>query len=126
MDARPTTTPTLQLLLELIRQGRELLTVEISLARSELKERSSSISLSISVVVAGAFLILAGIFMVLVALSLFLRRVGMPLDLAFVIIAIVAMLSGWILVRYGAQALKPSRLMPLKSISQISSLFGGH
>ena len=54
-----------------------------------------------------------------------LLRFGLPLDLAFLIVAVVAIVISLILLRSGVGALKPSRLVPAKSISQISSLFGG-
>ena len=60
-----------------------------------------------------------------VTASLFLLRFGLPLDLAFLIVAAVAIVISLILLRSGVGALKPSRLVPAKSISQISSLFGG-
>jgi hypothetical protein len=52
-------------------------------------------------------------------------RFGLPLDLSFLIVAVVAIVISLILVRSGVGALKPSRLVPAKSISQISSLLGG-
>jgi hypothetical protein len=63
--------------------------------------------------------------LVLVAASLALLRFGVPMDLAFLIVAIVAIVISLLLLRSGVAALKPSRLVPAKSISQISSLLGG-
>ena len=51
-----------------------------------------------------------------------LLRFGLPLDLSFLIVAVVAIVISLILVRSGVGTLKPSRLVPAKSISQISSL----
>jgi Putative Actinobacterial Holin-X, holin superfamily III len=73
----------------------------------------------------GGVLLCVALGLVLVAASLFLLRFGLPLDLAFLIVAAVAIVISLILMRSGIGALKPSRLVPAKSISQISSLFGG-
>jgi Putative Actinobacterial Holin-X, holin superfamily III len=116
---------TLELLLDLGRQGRELLLVELSLARTELAERGSSISSGLSALAAGLALLPIGLGLVFVAASLFIARFGIPLDLAFLIVALVVIVAGLLALRFGIQGLKPSRLVPSKSISQISSLLGG-
>jgi hypothetical protein len=48
-----------------------------------------------------------------------------PLDLAFLIVALVVIVAGLVALRSGVRSLKPSRLVPAKSISQISLLLGG-
>lgn len=117
--------PTLELL-DLLDQVRELMRVELSLVRAEISERTSGIPSRLTAVVVGVVLLtvaLGPIF--LVAVSVFLLRFGIPLDLAFLIIAVVAITASLLLLRLGVAGLKPSRLVPAKSISQISSLFGG-
>ena len=116
---------TVELLLDLIRQGRELLLVELSLARAELAERSSSISSGLTAVAVGLVLLWFGLGLLLVAISLFIARFGVPLDLAFLIVALAASIAGVLGLRAGVRSLKPSRLVPVKSLSQISSLLGG-
>jgi hypothetical protein len=59
-----------------------------------------------------------------VALSLALRRFGIPADLAFLIVVLAAIAAGSFGLISGLKGLKPVRLIPSKSISQISSLFG--
>lgn len=80
---------------------------------------------SLMAVVVGGVLLGVSVGLVLVAASLALLRFGLPLDLAFLIVAVVAIVIGLILLRSGVGALKPSRLVPAKSVSQISSLLGG-
>ena len=59
-----------------------------------------------------------------VPVSLALRRFGVPADLAFLIVALFVIAAGAIALISGLRGLKPSRLAPSKSISQISSLLG--
>jgi Putative Actinobacterial Holin-X, holin superfamily III len=110
---------------DLLDQVRELVRVELSLFRAEMGERTSGIPSSLMAVVVGGVLFCVSLGLVLVAASLSLLRFGLPLDLAFLIVAVVAIVISLILLRSGVSALKPSRLVPAKSISQISSLFGG-
>jgi Putative Actinobacterial Holin-X, holin superfamily III len=110
---------------DLLDQVRELARVELSLFRAEIGERTRGIPSSLVAVIVGAILLCVSLGLVLVAASLALLRFGLPLDLAFLIVAVVAIVISLILLRSGAGALKPSRLVPTKSISQISSLFGG-
>ena len=109
---------------DLLDQVRELVRVELSLFRAEIGERTSGIPSSLMAVVGGVLLCVS-LGLVLVAASLALLRFGLPLDLSFLIVAVVAIVISLILVRSGVGALKPSRLVPAKSISQISSLLGG-
>jgi hypothetical protein len=116
---------TLELFVDLLDQVRELMRVELSLIRAEMSERAAGIPSSLAAVVVGVVLLPVALGFVLVAASLFLLRFGIPLDLAFLIVAGVAIAASLILLRSGAAGLKLSRFVPVKSISQISSLFGG-
>ena len=116
--------PTVGLLFELLREVRQLLAVELALAQAELRERGQSIPSSLTAVVAGLIFLPIGAVLFFVALSLFLVRLGAPLDLSFLIVAVVLLAIGFLALRWGASRLKPSRLAPTKSISQISSLLG--
>ena len=115
----------LELLLDLPGQIRELVRIELSLVGAEISERASGIPSSLTAVVVGIVLLPVALGLVLVAASLFLLRFGIPLDLAFLIVAVVAVAVSLLLLRLGVAGLKPSRLVPAKSISQISSLLGG-
>src|ERR1700735_1528719 len=110
---------------DLLDQVRELVRVELSLFRAEIGERTNGIPSSLMAVVMGGVLLCVALGLVLVAAGLFLVRFGLPLDLAFLIVAAVAALVSVLLLRAGVAALKPSRLVPAKSISKISSLLGG-
>jgi hypothetical protein len=77
-----------------------------------------------TVVGVGLALLVFGVGLFFVAISLFVARLGVPLDIAFLIVALVATIAGLLAVRFGARNLQPSRLLPEKSISQIASLLG--
>jgi len=114
--------PTLGLIQDLFRQVRELLVVEIALARAELRERGAAIPSNLAAVGIGVVFLPLGVLLVLVAISMLLTRLGVPLDLSFLIVGAVVIVAGLVALRLGANGLKPSRLTPTKSLSQISSL----
>jgi Putative Actinobacterial Holin-X, holin superfamily III len=115
---------TLELLGELAEQTRSLAQVELALVRAELSERGALVSSSLTKVGAGLVCLPIGVALFLVAVSLALRRFGIPADLAFLIVALFVIAAGAIALISGLGGLKPSRLAPSKSISQISSLLG--
>jgi hypothetical protein len=112
----------LELLADLVRQVSSLWTVELDLARAELTESSSRAAGGIAKVAVGAVFLLAGLFFLLAALTAFLVRLGLPVDLSCLIVAVIALIGGWLALRTGTQAFQPSNLLPRRSIQQISSL----
>ena len=116
---------TIDLLLDLVHQGRQLARTELALVRAEIGERGGALASSLVALAAGLILLPMGLGLLIVACALSLRRLGVPLDLGFLILAVAVIVVGAVLAWVGARGLKPSRLMPSKSISQISSLFGG-
>jgi Putative Actinobacterial Holin-X, holin superfamily III len=116
--------PTLELLGELAEQTRSLVQVELALIRAELSERGALVSSSLMKVGAGLVFLPLGGALFLVAVSLALRRFGIPADLAFLIVALFVIAAAAFALISGIRGLKPSRLAPSKSISQISTLLG--
>jgi Putative Actinobacterial Holin-X, holin superfamily III len=116
---------TIELLLDLVRQTQQLAHVELSLVRAEISERGGLIASSLVVLVVGLILLPVGLGLIFVAFGLLLARLGVPVDIAFLLIALAVIVAGLLLVWAGVRGLNPSRLVPAKSISQISSLFGG-
>jgi hypothetical protein len=116
---------TTELLLDLVRQSQQLSRIELSLVRTELSERGSLIATSLTALAVGLVLLLAGLGLILAALSLLMVRFGVPLDLAFLLVALAVISTALLFVWSGVRGLKPSRLVPARSISQVSSLFGG-
>jgi Putative Actinobacterial Holin-X, holin superfamily III len=116
---------TIELLLDLVRQSQQLARVEFALVRAEISERGGLVASSLVALAAGLVLLPVGLGLILVAFALLLARLGLPLDLAFLILALAVIAAGLLLAWAGVRGLKPSRLVPAKSISQISSLIGG-
>jgi hypothetical protein len=116
--------PTLELLGELAEQTRSLVQLELSLVRAELRERGALVSSSATKAGVGLIFLPLGLALIFVALSLALRRFGVPADLAFLIVALLLLAGGSLALISGLKGLKPVRLIPSKSISQISSLLG--
>lgn len=115
---------TLELLGDLAEQTRSLAQIELSLVRAELRERGALVSSSLTKVGVGLVFLPIGLALIFVALSLALRRFGIPADLAFLIVALLLIALGSLVLISGLKGLKPSRLIPSKSISQVSSLLG--
>jgi hypothetical protein len=115
---------TLELLGDLAEQTRSLAQIELSLVRAELRERGALVSSSLTKVGVGLVFLPIGLALIFVALSLALRRFGIPADLAFLIVALLLIALGSLVLISGLRGLKPSRLIPSKSISQVSSLLG--
>ena len=116
--------PTVELLGELAEQTRSLVRVELALLRAELSERGALVSSSLTKVGVGLLFLPIGLTLIFLAISLALRRFGIPADLAFLIVALVAIAVGSFALISGLRGLKPARLAPSKSISQISTLLG--
>jgi hypothetical protein len=124
MADRTFTTPTLQLVADLITQARQLVALEIALARAELAENVGSAAYGAAAFAAGAVFMFSGLIVLLAAVSAFLVRLGAPLDVACLIVAIVALIGGLILMRWGGRALQPRKFLPTRSLAQISLLLG--
>lgn len=86
--------PTLELLGELAEQARRLAQLEVSLVRTELRERGALISSSLMKLGVGLVFLPIGLTLIFVAFSLALRRFGIPEDLAFMIVALAAIAAG--------------------------------
>jgi len=112
----------LELLADLVRQVSSLWTIELDLARAELSESSSRVAAGLVKVAVGAVFLLAGLFFLLAALTAFLVRLGLPVDLSCLIVAIAALIGGGLALRAGARVFQSSKLLPRRSIEQISSL----
>jgi hypothetical protein len=109
------------LLTDLLRQVVTLWTIELDLARAELAESSARAARGIVKLAVGAVFLLAGFFFLLAALTAFLVRLGLPIDLSCLIVAVAASVAGWLALSSGARAFEPRKLLPRRSIEQISS-----
>ena len=102
--------PTLELLGELAEQTRSLVQIELSLVRAELRERGALIFSSATKVGVGLVFLPIGLALIFVALSLALRRFGIPADLS--IVALLAIAGGSLAQISGLKGLKPVGSFP--------------
>lgn len=121
MLGRPTT---LQLIVDLIRQVQQLVAIEMDLARAEMARSAGSLSSGVVLLAAGAAIAFVGFIFLLAAATAFLVRLGAPLDVSCLIVAAVALLAGFLMLRSGGKALRPEKLLPTRSFAQLSSLLG--
>jgi hypothetical protein len=124
MASLQTSPAILELLAQLLKQVTALWTIEVDLVRAELAESSSRAMGGVAKVAAGAVFLLAGFFFLLAALTALLVRLGLPVDLSCLIVAVVASIAGGLLLRAGMSAFASRNLLPRRSIDQISSLIG--
>jgi len=113
-----------ELLADLLRQISALMSVEIDLARAELAESSARAVGGLAKAAVGAVLLLAGLFFVLAAICAFLVRLGLPVDLSCLIVGAAVLVAGGVSLRLGVQAFEPRKLLPRRSLDQISSFIG--
>lgn len=125
MASGPATRSTPQLVSDLALQLRQLAAAEIALLQVELGESAVVVATSLGRAAAGVGLLYAGLILLLVAISFFLMRLGLPADGAFLLVALAVILVGLLLARSGGRGLRPSRLLPARSVAQITSLLKG-
>jgi len=114
----------LDLLAQLVKQVTTLCAIEVDLLRAELSESSSRAIGGVAKIAVGAVFLLAGFFFLLAALTALLVRLGLPVDLSCLVVALVALIGGGLLLRAGTSAFAARSLLPRRSIDQISSLIG--
>lgn len=118
-------TPTIPLIRGLLDDSLELVSVEASLARAELRESASAVCSGLALIAVGAGLLFCASIVLSIGVAYLLLRTGVAIDYAFLIVAACALASGGMFMLAGRRALSPSRLMPRKSLAQLSALFGG-
>jgi len=121
MASLRTTPSIMELFADLLTQVSRLLSLEFDLARAELAESSSRAVGGLGKVAAGAVFLLAGLFFLLAAICAFLVRLGVPVDVSCLIVAVAAMIAGWFSLKSGFSAFEAGKLLPRRSLGQISS-----
>jgi len=124
MDEVPFARATPRLVADLIRDAQRFISAELDLARAELSQSRAYLSSGIAALAGGAVFVLMGLILFLVAASLFLVRLGLATDVAFFLVAAISIGVGGILLWSGKNALQPRKLLPARSLAQISSLLG--
>ncbi len=122
----PQSPPTRQLVADLVRQVSDVISIEARLLRTELSEASAKAASGMAFLAGGLAIALAGLFILLGAAAAWLVRLGTPLDIACFIVAAMALLAGGILLVFGMRSLSPAKLLPTRSLNQLSSLIGSN
>ena len=121
LDTPPPTTPTRQLFEDFVGQVSSLVSLETRLFRAELRETSSKVVTAAALGAGALVLAFGGIFALLAAFGLFLVRRHVAPDIAFLIVAAVAIACGGVLLFLARQILSKKLGAP-RTVRQLSKL----
>jgi membrane protein len=108
-----------QLFGELSRDTRTLVQQEIRLAKAEVAEKAGIMARGVGFVVGGGFVAYGGLLALIATLILGLVALGLPPWAAALIGGVLAIAGGYVLIRAGLAALKPSELTPKETIATL-------
>jgi hypothetical protein len=108
------------LLSTLVNQFTHLVRTEGELARAEVSEGLSRMGTALALVVAGAVLLIPALVVLLSAAVSALVENGMSSSIAALIVGGIVLLIGIVLVVVGMKSLKPKRLIPNRTLGQLS------
>jgi drug/metabolite transporter (DMT)-like permease len=101
-------------------QAADLVHLEFRLARTEVQEKATAVQAGLMFIIPGAVLLAAALFLVLQAIVVGLVQAGVPAWLATLLVAIGSIVVGGILVMVGKKRLQPSRLIPERTLGELS------
>lgn len=104
---------------DLTEQLTRLLKQEVELAKTELGTKVSSVGRDIGFLVVGGVVLFAGFLALIATVILVLTRVGLPLWLSALIVAVVVTTVGVFMVQRGLNNLKRTRLAPRQTIDSL-------
>jgi hypothetical protein len=104
----------------LVHQLTSLVRTESELARAEISEAFARMGTALALVVGGAVLLIPALVILLSAAVNALVENGMSGSIAALIVGGVTLIVGGILVMSGVKALKPKRLIPNRTLGQLS------
>lgn len=109
------------LLGDLVNQTSTLFRKEIQLARAELGEKASLVGSAGVSIGAGAVLLLGALIILLqAAVVALVEYADLPATIAALIVAAVAAVIGYLILRGGLNHLKASSLAPTRTVTQLS------
>jgi hypothetical protein len=114
--------PTRQLMADLAIQLSDLVSIQTRLLRAELGEASAKLVSGMGWLAGGFSILLAGLVILLAAAVALLVRLGLPLDLACLAVAVGSMAIGGVFVASGIRALNTANLIPARSLRLVSAL----
>lgn len=121
LDTPPPSTPTRQLFEDFVEQLAKLASLETRLLRAELKESVSKLVSAAGLTACALVLALGGVFALLAALGLLLIRLHLPPDMAFLIVAVVALVCAGVLLLVARRVLSKKLGAP-RTLRQLSML----
>ena len=108
-----------ELLSELSRETGQLVRKEFELATTEMTGRVKRASAGAGVAAAGGALMHAGVLVILAALVLGLAQAGVSPWLSAVIVAVLAMVVGYLLVNRGVGQVRRTTVVPTQTIQSL-------
>lgn len=107
-----------ELFQELTQEARNLVALEVDLAKTEMSEKAGKMGKDAGILAAGGFVIYAGFLALVFAAIAGLANFLAPW-LSALIIGVVVILIGYILVRAGLNGLKRANLTPQQTIQSL-------
>ncbi len=107
-----------ELFSDLTREMSTLVRQEVALAKTEMTEKSKSLSRDAAMLVVGGALLYAA-FLALVATAIIALAYAMPWWLAALIVTIIVAIIGGVMVRMGLENFKKTQLAPTKTVETI-------
>jgi len=108
-----------ELMAELSRATGALVRKEFELATTELTSRVRELAAHAAIIAVGAALLHAGVLVVLAALVIGLAQLGTQPWLAAVIVALLAMVGGYVMLNSGLSRIKHTSLTPRQTIETL-------
>jgi hypothetical protein len=96
-----------------------LFRTELRLVEAEAEDKVKKVATSIVPVIAGTIVALSAILILLMAAAAFLVELGLAPSLAHAIVAVVAALGGYLLIRSGMARLSAANLAPKRTLNQL-------
>lgn len=107
-----------ELFQDLGREARNLLNLELELARTEMSEKASKAGKNVGFIAAGGFVAYAGFLAIIFAVILALSYL-IPGWLAALIVGAVVILGGYLLIRTGLNGLKTTSMAPKQTVASL-------
>ncbi len=107
------------LLADLSRETSQLVRKEVELATTEMTAKAKRAGAAIGVAAAGGALLHAGLLVLLAAIVLGLAELGVPSWLSAVIVAVIAMVVGYVFVNRGLTQLQRTSVAPTQAIESL-------
>jgi hypothetical protein len=111
------------LIADIVAQMAYLFQTELRLARAEISENIGRAANSGVMIGAGAVLVLPGLVVLLLALVRWLAIAGLPEEWGLLLVGAAIVAIGFGLILSGSGGLKPSALMPQRTIEQVRADF---